>query len=642
MKSTFWKRTICSVLACSSLFYSLPLSSAADAETGASASETESTEPTEPPDDPVVSSTDAPAETTETTTETILEEPDDDNISLGDLTGDGMIAVDDAVFVLTIYATMAAGAEVNLTPNQFFCSDCNHDGKVDVTDAVLILEYYAKRAAGATELSFSDYIDQKDQQPETTTTTTETIPMETTTTVISIETTEPVTTEPVPEETTTTVQPTTTTTTTSEQTTTTTTTTTTTETTTTTTTEATTTTTTTTTTETTTTTTAKATTATTTTTTLPQAKQLSVNCILQNDSPSLPTGCEATALTIALQYDGFSAEKTDIAKTYLPKMLFYTLNDIYYGGDFRYVFPGDPTTTYGYGCYAPAIIATANAYFTAQKNASYAENLSGTSFEDLFPYIAAGRPVVFWGTMGMRAPETGGSWTTPEGDTATWVSHEHCLVLTGYDKNAGTVSVADPLRGNVTYDLDLVAQRYNQMGKQAVIIHATTDSKTEAEGVLDNGVYRLRNAGSGLYMTVADGVDADERNLIQDAADGTAAQEFRISYDTDRNAYRLYTMCSSGGTNRVVDIVKLGGSVVSGCNAEIYRPVDAPAQTFVLVPQANGTMLFSCSTNRNACLAVWNTESGTQEQTGFYDTGNVVIRNDNGDDLQRWILEPVE
>ena len=103
MKSKCWKRTICSVLACSSLFYSLPLSGAADMETGAS--ETESTEPTEPPDDPVVSSTNAPAETTETTTETILEEPDDDNISLGDLTGDGMIAVDDAVFVLTIYAT---------------------------------------------------------------------------------------------------------------------------------------------------------------------------------------------------------------------------------------------------------------------------------------------------------------------------------------------------------------------------------------------------------------------------------------------------------------------------------------------------------------------------------------------------------
>ena len=75
-------------LRAAAFFYSLPLSSAADAETGASASETESTEPTDP-DDPVVSSTDTPAETTETATETILEEPDDDNISLGDLTGMG-------------------------------------------------------------------------------------------------------------------------------------------------------------------------------------------------------------------------------------------------------------------------------------------------------------------------------------------------------------------------------------------------------------------------------------------------------------------------------------------------------------------------------------------------------------------------
>ena len=47
-------------------------------------------------------------------------------------------------------------------------------------------------------------------------------------------------------------------------------------------------------------------------------------------------------------------------------MLFYTLNNIYYGADFQYVFPGDPMTSYGYGCYAPAIVATANAYFTAQ------------------------------------------------------------------------------------------------------------------------------------------------------------------------------------------------------------------------------------------------------------------------------------
>lgn len=579
----------------------------------------ESPEETQPPEEmelPSVTTAPIMAETTVETTETVWEGIDDETISLGDLDGDGTVAVEDAVFVLTIYARQSAGLEVDLSPQQFFCADCDHDTKISVEDAVLILEYYAKRSAGLPVGTFSEYVDEK-SHPVTTTVTDPTLPSETSTETseTSIETTTEISTAI------TTTVPTTTITTTTTPTTSITT-------------------------STTSTTTSTTTTVTTTTitTTLPNAVKLPVACILQNDSPSLPTGCEATALTIALNYDGFSAEKTDIAKTYLPKMLFYTLNNIYYGADFQYVFPGDPTTSYGYGCYAPAIVATANAYFTAQKNASYAENISGTNFSDLLSYVANGRPVVFWATMGMCAPGTGGSWTTPDGDTVTWKSNEHCLVLTGYDKSAGTVEVADPLRGNVTYDMALVAQRYEQMGKNAVVLHSTTDSKTETEGIVNGGVYRLRNAGSGLYLTVADGMDADKTNVIQDTEKVSLSQLFRISYDTDRNAYRLYAMCSSdetdiNGTNRVLDIVKLGGGVVSGCNVEIYRPVDAPAQTFVLVPQADGTMMLSCSANRSTCLSVWNDEVGSSLGTGFYAYGNVVIRNDIGESTQRWILE---
>lgn len=554
----------------------------------------------------IVTTTPTTTETTVESTETIPD-LDDDAITLGDLNGDGVIGVEDAIFVLTVYAKQSAGLEINLSPQQFFCSDCDHDTKISVEDAVLILEYYAKHAACLVTGTFSEYVDEK-QNPVTTTVTESTTISETSTEITTETTTEitlPTTTTIVI-----TTIPTTTTTTTI----------------------------------TTTTTTITTTTTTTTTTTMPNSVQLPVNCILQNASPSLPTGCEATALTIALNYDGFAAEKTDIAKTYLPKMIFYTLNGIYYGADFQYVFPGDPMTSYGYGCYAPAIVATANAYFTAQKNASYAENISGTNFSDLLSYVANGRPVVFWATMGMCAPGTGGSWTTPDGDTVTWKSSEHCLVLTGYDKSAGTVEVADPLRGNVTYDMALVAQRYEQMGKNAVILHSTTDSKTETEGVVNGGVYRLRNAGSGLYLTVADGMNADKTNVIQDTKKVSLSQLFRISYDTDRNAYRLYAMCSSDetnidGTNRVLDIVKLGGGVVSGCNVEIYRPVDAPAQTFILVPQADGTMMLSCSANRSTCLSVWNNEVGSYLGTEFYAYGNVVIRNDIGENTQRWILE---
>lgn len=516
-------------------------------------------------------------------------------ISLGDLNGNNLVDVDDASIILEIYAKRAAGLTVQLSEQEFQCADCNHNNEIDVDDASLVLDYYAKNAAGLLSCNFSEYVDELQRQPVTTT-----IATDITTPIITTETTTTeITSTDISSEITTTI-------------------------------------------ETTITTTESTTEIVTTTTVIPDSLQLPVSCILQNATPSLLTGCEATALTIALNYSGFSADKVDIAKMYLPKMCFYTINNIYYGADFQYVFPGDPTTYYGYGCYAPAIVATADAYFTANKNASYAQNISGTEFEDLFKYISNGQPVIFWATMGMCEPTMGGSWTTPDGKSVSWVGQEHCLVLTGYDKYTRTVQIADPLQGNISYDIDLVKQRYEQMGKNAVILHTTENEKVGADGIIDGGVYKLRNSGSNLYLTVADGVDADKTNLIQSAENNTLSQQFRISYDEESNSYKLFAMCSSYGTNRVIDIVKLGGGIVSGCNVEIYSPVDINAQTFVITLNQDDTFVLSCRTNRSACLSVYGLLEGSVFGTGFYDDGNAVIQNYNGENTQHWILEKVE
>ncbi|MBQ8724416.1 MAG: RICIN domain-containing protein, partial [Oscillospiraceae bacterium] len=282
-----------------------------------------------------------------------------------------------------------------------------------------------------------------------------------------------------------------------------------------------------------------------------------------------------------------------------------------------------------------------NAYFTAQKNASYAENISGTSFSDLYKYVAAGTPVVFNATMYMCAPTTGETWTTPDGKTVTWKRSEHCLVLIGYDKSAGTVTVADPLQGNVTYNASLVESRYNTLGKSAVIIHKSNEYKGETEKVESGSVYRIRNAASGLYLTVAGGADVNGTNVIQSADDGTLSQQFRISYDSATNSYRLYTMVSSNGTNRVVDIKKIGGWVVGGSNAQIYTPVDATAKTFVLEPQADGKMKIACRTNRNGCLAANGTSNGTSGGVYYSSAGNAVIQHFTGTNNQFWYLEKI-
>lgn len=513
-------------------------------------------------------------------------------IPIGDVDNDGVVSMSDATLILKIYAFQIAGLELDVTTEQLISADCNADGEINLEDVSLVLSYYAYVLAGLTEQSFEDYLGNPPvitTQPIETTTTTETTTTETTTTET---TTKFTTTEYL-----------TTTTETSDATTTETTTTT-----------------------------------TTTTTAMPQSYKLDVNCILQNASPSLPTGCEATALTIALNYYGFGADKYDIAMNYLPRMNFTGS----YGADFQYVFPGNPTTSSGYGCYAPAIVATANAYFTAKKNASYAENITGTEFTDLYKYIAQGTPVVFWGTMNMVAPYYTSSWTTPDGKRVTWKASEHCLVLVGYDKSAGTVLVADPLRGTVTYDANLVRQRYNDMGKNAVIINPSDNYKGEVSFVNSGSVYRIKNSSSGLYLTVSGESDSNGANVIQKSLNDSLSQQFRIVYEESSNSYRLYPMCSSDGTDKVIDIAKIGGWVVSGSNVQIYSPVDLPAQTFVIETYLDGSVRLSCRINRSACLSVNGTGEGSASGKGFTSQGNVVIKNFTGASESLWYLELVE
>ena len=215
-------------------------------------------------------------------------------------------------------------------------------------------------------------------------------------------------------------------------------------------------------------------------------------------------------------------------------------------------------------------------------------------------------------------------------------------MLIGYNKSAGTVTLADPLQGIVTYSASLVESRYNTLGKSAVVIHKSNAFKGETDGVESGGVYRIKNAGSGLYLTVAGGSDANGANLIQSANNGTLSQQFRINYDSATNSYRLYTMVSSNGTNRVVDIKKIGGWVVGGSNAQIYTPVDAPAQTFVLEPQADGRFKITCRTNRSGCLAANGSSIGSSAGVYYSSAGNAVIQHFTGAANQFWYLEKAE
>ncbi len=198
--------------------------------------------------------------------------------------------------------------------------------------------------------------------------------------------------------------------------------------------------------------------------TLPDKYQIDVEPIMQE--PELPTGCEITSLTCLLNYLGFDVDKVVMADTYLDYIL---ENGTDYSFFEKYI--GDPHSN-GYGCYSPVIVKAAAEYLADQNSSLEPVNLSGSTEEELFYVIASDHPIVIWNTLYAQYVEGKYVWTTPDGEDVYWNNYEHCMLLSGYDIPANTVTLCDPLRGEVQYDIDQFFTVYNElMYQQAMTIY---------------------------------------------------------------------------------------------------------------------------------------------------------------------------
>ena len=188
--------------------------------------------------------------------------------------------------------------------------------------------------------------------------------------------------------------------------------------------------------------------------------------------PELPVGCEITALTILLRHCGFDAEKTDMAKNYLP----ISWGNARYEGDKTYkdsffnYFIGDPFGR-GYGCFSGAIEKAANEYIADNGGGYIVKNISGAHPDVLYDYLAAGTPVLCWATDGMIEPEYYETWFDNEtGEQLDWYLNEHCFVLAGFNMDADIVTLNDPMKGIIDYNINKFETRYDQMYRQAIVI----------------------------------------------------------------------------------------------------------------------------------------------------------------------------
>lgn len=197
-----------------------------------------------------------------------------------------------------------------------------------------------------------------------------------------------------------------------------------------------------------------------------QTDAILIEVPLINQNPDLPTGCEATAASMVLQYYGENIEATYFASEWLDCEIVYAVDETLYGPDPNEQFAGDPFSEYGLGCYAGAIEKAIN----ANSMLCEAKAIYGVELEQLIDqYIDEGKPLVVWATLDLKAPQKGNSWYLEDGSLFTWKSQEHCMVLVGY--NDRYYFVNDPQTGTcVQYPKFLFEMRYIQMGLQAVVI----------------------------------------------------------------------------------------------------------------------------------------------------------------------------
>lgn len=179
--------------------------------------------------------------------------------------------------------------------------------------------------------------------------------------------------------------------------------------------------------------------------------------------PELPTGCEITALAQTLIFYGFNTTKTKMCDNFLAVDFngYYTMDDVYLG---------DPYSYNGSGCNSPVIVNAANDYFDYIGSDWKAVDISGCDLKEVFYEVEMGRPVVVWSTINQIESQPVFQFRLGCGEDFYFNYYQHCLTVYGFDYEEGVVHVADPMVGNVKYEMARFERIFQSMSSQAVIL----------------------------------------------------------------------------------------------------------------------------------------------------------------------------
>ncbi len=165
-----------------------------------------------------------------------------------------------------------------------------------------------------------------------------------------------------------------------------------------------------------------------------------------------------------LNYLGFDVKHTYLSDKFLPKGTPGVVSPYEYN-------VGNPRNKgKSWGCYAPVIQRTANDYLASVESYLRAFDYTGYDVSEIYYQLSLGHPSIVWVTMDYADTYVKQPWII-NGEKVYWKYPLHCVLLIGYDLEAGTVTVADPMKPTPdVIDMEVFEDSYRQMGSQAVII----------------------------------------------------------------------------------------------------------------------------------------------------------------------------
>lgn len=170
----------------------------------------------------------------------------------------------------------------------------------------------------------------------------------------------------------------------------------------------------------------------------------------------------------------------------------------------------------------------------------------------------------------------------------------------------------------------------------SIMMSNKTVFAAQTSGLNNNKVYHIINKASGKCINVNYGTDANGTNVNQYTKDGSIEQYFKLVYNSSRDSYKLYAMCSSYGANRVIDIYR---PIQAGANIDIWTPDDNDAQDLIITNRGNGYYSLHPRYNTNLAITSYGTGNGGGSGTSSTSTGNVFVTTYSGSDNQLWAMK---